>query len=403
MLRREPFRARSHSRRHGTSLRRRSAWPARCDVSARLPSRAARDAAAARGDSNGCGGTLRTQHGRDRVDAPARLTYVDAGTPGIRRVRRGDRFVYLDPEGRQIRERAEIARINKLAIPPAYCDVWICPDPNGHLQATGRDAKGRKQYRYHPAWIAARDTYKYCRMLGFGRALPKIRAATAAHLDAPGLSADKVMATVVALLEQTLIRVGNTQYARENASFGLTTLQDRHVAVRGSAVQFRFTGKSGVKHRHALEHPRLARILKRCQDLPGQQLFQYLDAHGNPRPVTSNDVNTYLKTHGGGDFTAKDYRTWAGSALALALFRRLPWRDRRDAEKQITAVIDQVAAQLGNTPAVCRKCYVHPAVVDAFVAGTLGTLPRRRRRKHLSADEAALLAFLETHHDAHCA
>lgn len=346
--------------------------------------------------------TARNDSTDDRASVPDGLNYVDAGTPGIRRERRGDRFVYLDPHGRRIRDPEEIARISRLAIPPAYVDVWICADPRGHLQATGRDARGRKQYRYHPAWVAARGTDKYCRMLGFGRALPKIRAAIAAHLDAPGLAADKVMATVVALLEQTLIRVGNPQYARENASFGLTTLQDRHVAVRGSAVQFRFTGKSGIKHRHTLEHPRLARILRRCQDLPGQQLFQYLDAEGNPRPVTSNDVNAYLRSHGGGDYTAKDYRTWAGSALALALFCRLPWHDRADAERQVAGVIAEVAAQLGNTPAVCRKCYVHPAIVEAFVAGELGALPRPRRRKHLSADEAALLAFLETQHEARC-
>lgn len=338
-----------------------------------------------------------------RASAPEGLNYIDAGTPGIRRARRGERFVYLDPDGRRIRDREEIARIARLAIPPAYVDVWICADPRGHLQATGRDARGRKQYRYHPAWIAARGTDKYCRMLGFGHALPKLRAAIAAHLDAPGLAADKVMATVVALLEQTLIRVGNPQYARENASFGLTTLQNRHVAVRGSAVQFRFTGKSGIKHCRTLEHPRLARILKRCQELPGQQLFQYLDTDGHPRPVTSNDVNAYLRAHGGGDYTAKDYRTWAGSALALALFRRLPWQSRGEAERQVAGVIAEVAAQLGNTPAVCRKCYVHPAIVEAFVAGELAALARPRRRKHLNADEAALLGFLETQHEARCA
>lgn len=338
-----------------------------------------------------------------RASAPEGLNYVDAGSPGIRRVRRGGRFVYLDPDGRRIRDREEIARIDRLAIPPAYVDVWICADPCGHLQATGRDARGRKQYRYHPAWIAARGTDKYCRMLGFGHALPKLRATIAAHLDTPGLAADKVMATVVALLEQTLIRVGNPQYARENASFGLTTLQDRHVAVRGSAVRFRFTGKSGIKHCRTLEHPRLARILKRCQELPGQQLFQYLDADGTPRPVTSNDVNAYLRTHGGGDYTAKDYRTWAGSALALALFRRLPWQSRGEAERQVAGVIAEVAAQLGNTPAVCRKCYVHPAIVEAFVAGELAALARPRRRKHLNADEAALLGFLETQHETRCA
>lgn len=370
-------------------------------MSARLSARPAREPRGAPGSSNDSGATPCLPRPEDPA-APAGLTYVDGAMPGIRRVRRDGHFVYLDPRGRRIRDRQEIARINKLAIPPAYDDVWICPDPSGHLQATGRDAKGRKQYRYHPDWVAARGTVKYCRMLGFGRALPKIRAAIEAHLDQPGLSANKVMATVVALLEQTLIRVGNAEYVRANASFGLTTLQDRHVAVRGSAVQFRFTGKSGVKHRHALEHPRLARILKRCQDLPGQRLFQYLDAEGNPHPVTSNDVNAYLRTYGGGDFTAKDYRTWAGSALALALFRRLPWRDPRDAERQVADVIGQVAAQLGNTPAVCRKCYVHPAVVEAFIAGELASLPRPRPRKRLDVDEATLLAFLDAQHTARC-
>lgn len=327
--------------------------------------------------------------------AVADVIYVSDSTPGIRRRLRRGKFLYLDPDGRPIRDRQEIARINKLAIPPAYRDVWICPDPRGHLQATGRDVRGRKQYRYHPRWIEIRDAQKYDRLLSFAAALPRIRAAVETHLAEPGLGRDKVMATVVALLDRTLIRVGNPRYVRENQSFGLTTLRNRHVAVEGSAIRFHFRGKSGIEHQVSVSHPRLARILKRCQELPGQQLFQYLDPEGRPRTVTSQDVNDYLRDWGKGDFTAKDYRTWAASALALEYFRKLRGTDPEDAKTRVTEVVARVAKQLGNTPAICRKCYIHPGLIESFVAGELAGLRRSRRLTRLRSEEVALRKFLE--------
>jgi DNA topoisomerase-1 len=327
---------------------------------------------------------------------PSDLTYVDDTQPGISRRRLRGRYAYFDVDGERIREQSEISRIDKLAIPPAYTDVWICPEPSGHLQATGRDARGRKQYRYHPRWREIRDADKYERMLAFGRALPGLRATLEKHLAQPGMGRDKVMATVVSLLDSTLIRVGNDRYAKENKSFGLTTLRNRHVDVKGTAIRFRFRGKSGIEHQVKLSHPRLARIVKRCLELPGQHLFQYLDEDGGRHQVSSSDINAYLQTHAGEGFTAKDYRTWAGSALALAsLCESSKNASRLDPRKQVVEIVKAVARQLGNTPAICRKCYIHPAVIDAFGDGRLAGLKKPRARKGLRAEEVALMRFLE--------
>ena len=257
---------------------------------------------------------------------PSDLHYVDDTQPGITRKKLRGKFSYFEPSGQRITDPDEIKRINALAVPPAYTDVWICADPRGHLQATGRDARGRKQYRYHARWREVRDADKYSRLREFGLALPKLRKQLEALLAAPGFSRDKVMATVITLLDATLIRVGNTQYARDNRSYGLTTLRSRHVEVNGSAILFQFRGKSGIEHQITVKDRRLARIIKRCLEIPGQNLFQYLDENGERHTVSSSDVNAYLQTLTGADFTAKDYRTWAGSALALAVLRELHWR-----------------------------------------------------------------------------
>ncbi|WP_283188158.1 DNA topoisomerase IB [Pseudomonas sp. PMCC200344] len=326
---------------------------------------------------------------------PSDLHYVDDTQPGITRKKLRDKFCYFDPAGQRITDQDEIKRINALAVPPAYTDVWICADPRGHLQATGRDARGRKQYRYHPRWREVRDADKYSRLRDFGLALPKLRKQLEALLAAPGFSRDKVMATVITLLDATLIRVGNTQYARDNRSYGLTTLRNRHVEVNGNAILFQFRGKSGVEHQITVKDRRLARIIKRCLEIPGQNLFQYLDENGERHTVSSSDVNAYLQTLTGADFTAKDYRTWAGSALALAVLRDLQWEPESDAKRHVVEMVKNVAKQLGNTPAVCRKCYIHPAVLDGFLLGALAELPRPRARKGLRAEEVGLAMFLE--------
>jgi len=326
---------------------------------------------------------------------PPDLHYVDDSQPGLsRKILRG-KFVYFDLDGQRIRDEAQIKRINSLVIPPAYTDVWICADPRGHLQATGRDARGRKQYRYHPRWREIRDENKYSRMIEFGLALPKVRKQLEAQLAAPGIGRDKVMATVVSLLDATLIRIGNSQYARDNRSYGLTTLRNKHVEVKGSAILFQFRGKSGVEHQISVKDRRLARIIKRCMELPGQNLFQYLDDEGQRHTVTSSDVNAYLHELTGADFTAKDYRTWAGSALALATLRKLHWEPEADAKKHIVEMVKAVSRQLGNTPAICRKCYIHPAVLEGFLLGELARLPRTRQRKGLRLEEVALATFLQ--------
>jgi DNA topoisomerase-1 len=325
---------------------------------------------------------------------PPGLRYVDDRRPGITRERVRGHFVYRDPNGRKITDPEEIARINKLAVPPAYTDVWICPDPRGHLQATGRDARGRKQYRYHVKWRETRDATKYERMAAFGEALPRIRARVARDLRLPGMPWDKVVATVVRLLDVTLVRVGSVEYARENRSYGLTTLRKRHAAVRAGHLRFRFRGKSGVEHDVDVDDPRVARIVRECMELPGRELFQYVDENGDRRPVGSSDINDYLREASGADFTAKDYRTWAGSVFALAALRGIELQSPAHARKQLVETVKQVAATLRNTPAVCRRCYIHPAVISAFEADTLRNLPKVRTRRGLRTDEAAFAALL---------
>jgi DNA topoisomerase-1 len=333
----------------------------------------------------------------------AGLRYVSDETPGIRRLRRGKSFTYKDPDGKTVRDRATLKRIKALAIPPAWTDVWICPLPNGHLQATGRDQRGRKQYRYHPRWRQVRDEHKFSRMLAFGRALPRIRARTEQDLRRPGLGREKVLATVVRLLETTLIRVGNEEYARENRSFGLTTMRDHHVDIDGTSIRFEFRAKSGKMQSIKLKDRRLARIVKSCIDLPGRELFQYIDDAGERRTIDSADVNDYLREISGDEFTAKDFRTWAGTVLAALALQEFEAVDTQAAAKRnITQAIERVAARLGNTPAICRKCYVHPEVVNCYMDGSLvGTLNEkiagtlRDELEGLDAAEAAVLAFLQ--------
>ncbi|QYX54512.1 DNA topoisomerase IB [Pseudomonas sp. S07E 245] len=325
---------------------------------------------------------------------PRSLHYVDDSQPGLSRRRWRDRFIYLDADGERVRDEATLARIAALVIPPAYTDVWICADPQGHLQATGRDARGRKQYRYHAQWREVRDQHKYGRMLAFAQVLPKLRKQLDAHLRRPGLGREKVMALVVSLLDSTLIRVGNRQYMRDNNSYGLTTLNSDHVEVKGSTIRFQFRGKRGVEHNVTLRDRRLAGLVKRCMELPGQTLFQYLDDNGERHSIGSSDINLFLQQLTGADFTAKDYRTWAGSSLALHLLRPLAWEPETEAKRQVTAIVRQVAARLGNTPAVCRRCYIHPAVLEHFQLGRLGALPRARIRQGLEPEEVTLMHFL---------
>jgi DNA topoisomerase-1 len=310
--------------------------------------------------------------------AAAGLRYVSDTVSGIRRLRRpgathpGSAFRYVGPGGAGVRERATLARIKALAIPPAWRDVWICPRDDCHLQATGRDAKGRKQYRYHARWREVRDETKYGRVAAFARALPRIRRRTRHDLARPGLPREKVLATVARLLESTFIRVGNEEYARENESFGLTTLRDRQVRVRGSKLKFKFRGKSGVEHEIELADPRLAAIVRRMQDLPGEELFQYVDEQGETHAIESADVNRYLKEIAGDEFTSKDFRTWAGTVLAAGeLCRMGAFASETEGRRNIARAIEAVAARLGNTKAVCRKCYIHPAIPECYLDGSL--------------------------------
>jgi DNA topoisomerase-1 len=333
----------------------------------------------------------------------AGLRYVTDERPGITRKRSRGRMVYVKPDGTRVRDQKTLARIRSLALPPAWTDVWICPSENGHLQATGRDAKGRKQYRYHPRWHEVRDETKYWRMLAFGEALPAIRRRTDEDLDRPGLPKEKVLAAVVQLLEKTLIRVGNEEYARENGSFGLTTLRDRHAEITGSKLRFEFRGKSGVPHSVEITDRRLARIVKACQDIPGYELFQYVDEAGERRTIDSADVNEYLREIAGQEFTAKDFRTWAGTVLAALALREFERFDSEaQAKRNVVRAIERVAARLGNTPAVCRKCYVHPEVIDAYLDGaTIEVVERRAARMldedlgELEPEEAAVVALLD--------
>ncbi len=309
----------------------------------------------------------------------AGLRYVNDDHPGIRRIRKGKQFRYLGPDGKPVRDAETLQRIRALAIPPAWTAVWICPLANGHLQATGYDARGRKQYRYHPRWRAVRDETKYYRMIAFAQALPAIRARVEKDLAQPGLPRTKVLATVVRLLETTLIRVGNEEYARSNGSFGLTTLRNRHVTVEGPSLQFTFRGKSGIRHSIRVDDRRLARIVQRCQDLPGQELFQYLDGDGTTYDIDSADVNAYIQEIAGQEFTAKDFRTWAGTVLAArALQEFASFDSQAQAKRNIVAAIEAVSKRLGNTKAVCRKCYVHPAVINSYLDGSLLETLRQR-------------------------
>src|SRR5439155_1549141 len=310
----------------------------------------------------------------------AGLRYVDdRRTPGIRRIGSTSRVRYVAPNGRTIGNVAELRRIKALVIPPAWKDVWICPDPRGHLQATGRDARGRKQYRYHPRWREVRDEVKYGRLIAFAEALPRIRRRAAADLRKSGLPREKVLATVVQLLEKTLIRVGNEEYARENGSVGLTTMRDQHAKINGNTVRFEFRGKSRIHHAVDLRDARLAKIVKACRDLPGYELFQYVDGDGARQTIGSADVNAYLRETSGEDFTAKDFRTWAGTVLAAnALAASATFTSNADAKRKIVAAIESVAKRLGNTKAVCRKCYIHPAILDAYMDGaTIETIKAR--------------------------
>jgi DNA topoisomerase-1 len=302
----------------------------------------------------------------------AGLRYVTDEEPGIRRRRAGKGWAYTWPDGRPVRQEATIARIKSLAIPPAWREVWICPQPEGHLQATGRDARGRKQYRYHPRWREVRDAVKYDRLIAFAEALTQIRERVDDDLRRPGLCRERVLATVVRLLEETLIRVGNEEYRRQNGSYGLTTLHNGHVDVSTTTIRFRFRGKHGKTHEITLSDRRLARIVKRCREIPGQRLFQYVDDLGEHHTISSEDVNTYLREISGESVTAKDFRTWAGTVLAARLLTQGPPATTvAEAKRQVAGAIAQVAAQLGNTVPVCRRCYVHPTIVEAFQAGAL--------------------------------
>jgi DNA topoisomerase I len=317
-------------------------------------------------------------------DLPPELNYVDDREPGITRRKTSRDWLYRDPDGQGITDEATLKRIRSLAIPPAWTQVWICPDPMGHIQAVGRDAKGRKQYRYHPRWREARDRSKYDKMVDFGRALPKLRAHVDADLARHGLPKEKVVAAVVRLLELTLIRVGNDEYAKQNKSFGLTTLRKRHVDLGSTGAVFEFKGKSGVAHKTGFRDRRLARVIRACDELPGQRLFQYVDENGERRSIGSADVNAYIREAIGEEFSAKDFRTWAGALAALEYFDEAePPASAVQAKAMIRECVSRVARRLGNTPAVCRACYIHPAVFTAFESGALkplrtGADPERR-------------------------
>lgn len=333
----------------------------------------------------------------------AGLRYVSDDKPGYTRKRHGDGWQYFDTSGKRIKDENRILRVNRLAIPPAYAEVWICPTAHGHLQATGKDARGRKQYRYHEKWREARDETKYERMVVFGAALPKIRKRVAADLERRGLPKEKVLAAIVSIMERTFIRVGNEEYARENHSYGLTTMLNKHVAVKGEKVRFKFRGKSGVLHEVGLEDRRLSRIVKKVQDLPGQDLFGYLDEAGEVRGIDSQDVNDYLQEITGEEFTAKDFRTWAGTVLAAVALNAVgPAETQKEKKANIKNAIGAVAKILGNTPAVCRKCYVHPVVLETYFSGEMIDGLRRKTEQALVENlpdlrsvEAAVMSFLQ--------
>jgi DNA topoisomerase-1 len=332
----------------------------------------------------------------------AGLRYVSNERPGIARLRRGATFAYRLPDGGPVLDHETLRRIRGLAIPPAWTQVWICPSENGHIQAVGRDARGRKQYRYHPRWREVRDESKYGRVLAFGETLPRIRRRVSADLRRRGMSREKVLATVTRLLETTLIRVGNNEYAQQNGSFGLTTLHNRHAKVRGGQITFEFKGKGGKRHRIDVRDPRLAKLVRRCQELPGQDLFGYVDNDGTVRDVTSDDVNSYLRDIAGGEFSAKDFRTWAGTVLAAVALREFEeFTSERQAKGNIVRAVEAVAKMLGNTPAVCRRCYIHPAILDGYLTGqTIATLEQSAAQRlrgslaKLRPEEAAVMMLL---------
>ena len=332
------------------------------------------------------------------------LTYVTDGLPGVSRKRAGKGWAYYDPGGTRITNADERKRINELVIPPAWTDVWICPDPKGHIQATARDAKGRKQYRYHPQYREARDRSKFRRLFELSDVIPAIRGRAESDLRAPELSQRQILATAVQLLDKTLIRVGNEDYAQENKHYGLTTLRQNHVEISGSEMRFAFKGKSGVEHAVALTDRRIAKIIQRCQDLGGQELFQYLNEKGKRVTITSDSVNAYLKEIAGRRVTAKDFRTWGGTMLAGSALREMgPPSTKLEASRNVIRAIDAVAGRLGNTRTVCRKYYVHPALIDAYMEGRTAPEPesppaesarRTKPRAALRRDEVAILQFL---------
>lgn len=336
------------------------------------------------------------------VESTTDLHYLDDGLPGISRKRAGNGFHYFRPDGSRVKDAATLRRIDALAIPPAYETVWICPDPAGHLQATGRDARGRKQYRYHADWIALRDTDKYDRLVAFGAQLPRLRRRVTRDLALPGMPRERVLAAVLRLLDTTLVRVGNPRYARQNKTYGLTTLRRRHVEVRGSRLRFIFTGKSGVQHDVTLQDRQLAGIVRGCAELPGQHLFKYRDAEGEIRDIGSADVNAYLQEVAGATFTAKDFRTWAGNVLALDELRASVAKaseaeplSEAARKRVVAATIRIVAQRLRNTMAVCRKCYVHPKIVGAFLEDRLAECEHNgRARSGMTMSEMRLLTLL---------
>jgi DNA topoisomerase-1 len=326
----------------------------------------------------------------------AGLRYVSDAMPGLRRKRAGKRFAYLDPVGKVVHDEDVLSRIRALAIPPAYEDVWICPAPNGHIQATGRDARGRKQYRYHTRWREVRDDTKYGRMADFAAALPALRKRVERDLRLEGMPREKLLAAVVRLLETTTIRIGNDEYARDNHSFGLTTMRNKHASVRGGTVTFSFRGKSGIKHAIGLHDKRLARIVRACQDIPGQQLFEYVDEDGAPHNVDSSDVNAYIREISGDDFTAKDFRTWVGTVhCALVLAEKPAGETPAERKSILLESIKEVAARLGNTAAVCRKSYIHPQIIAAYEElGSLGPIHGGGSSRGLQPEERYVLKLL---------
>jgi DNA topoisomerase-1 len=345
---------------------------------------------------------------RDAAES-AGLRYVSDEQPGIRRRKAGKGFTFVKPDGSKVTDEATLKRIKTLAVPPAWTDVWICPHANGHIQATGRDAKGRKQYRYHTRFREVRDGTKYEHMMAFAQALPAIRAKLKEHMALRGLPREKVLATVVNLLETTLIRVGNDDYVKQNKSYGLTTLRDKHVEVDGAALRFHFKGKSGKTWNLQVKDRRIAKIVRACQDLPGQELFQYIDEDGVQRDVTSADVNAYLKEITGTDISAKDFRTWAGTVLAAMALKEFETFDSdAKAKKNVRAAIEHVASKLGNTPTICRKCYIHPEIMSSYVEGSLLLEVKKEVEAELRDDlaglkpeEAAVLSLLEARLNRH--